>query len=95
MLCLLLSKQHSKSQSSLLKHEVCFILGQIGCDEYEHLIRECIENDEEAEIVRHEALAAVASQSKDVHYLEKFVNHENRLIKESAQVAEFTIKYWC
>ena len=44
--------------------------------------------------MRHEALAAVASQSKDVNYLQKFVGHENRLIKESAQVAEFTIKYW-
>ena len=44
--------------------------------------------------MRHEALAAVASQSKDIEYLEKFINHESQLIKESAEVAKFTIKYW-
>ena len=68
-LCLLLSKQYYKTQCSLLKHEICFILGQIGIDEFEELIRECIENDDEEDIVRHEALAAVASQSKDLAYL--------------------------
>lgn len=31
VLCLLLSKKYSSTQSPLLKHEVCFILGQIGC----------------------------------------------------------------
>lgn len=30
-LCLLLSKKYYKTQTSLLKHEICFILGQIGC----------------------------------------------------------------
>ena len=32
VLCQLLSKQYSKTQTSLLKHEVCFVLGQIGCE---------------------------------------------------------------
>jgi deoxyhypusine monooxygenase len=81
VLCLLLSKEYFKTQTSLLKHEVCFVLGQIGCEGYEHLIRECIENEEEEDIVRHEALAAVASQSKDVHYLDKFVDHPSQLIR--------------
>jgi hypothetical protein len=36
-----------------MKHEICFIIGQIGCDDYEDMIRECMENEEEAEIVRH------------------------------------------
>ncbi len=34
-LCLLVSKKYSPTQSPLLKHEVCFILGQIGCGEDE------------------------------------------------------------
>ena len=38
-LCQLLSKEYFKTQTSLLKHEVCFILGQIGCENYEHLVR--------------------------------------------------------
>ena len=84
VLCQLLSKEYFRTQTSLLKHEVCFILGQIGCDNYEHLVRECIENEEEEAIVRHEALAAVASQSKDHLYLDKFVKSPNRLIRESA-----------
>ena len=74
MLCRLLSKEYFKTQTSLLKHEVCFIIGQVGCEGFEHLIRECLENDEEEDIVRHEALAAVGSQSKDLAYLEKFLN---------------------
>jgi hypothetical protein len=44
--------------------------------------------------VRHEALAAVASQSKDPEYLNKFINYSDRLIRESAQVAQFEIHYW-
>ena len=31
-LCELLTKKYFRYQSNLLKHEVCFILGQIGCD---------------------------------------------------------------
>lgn len=42
----LLSKEYYKTQTSLLKHEICFILGQIGCEKYEDLVRECIENDD-------------------------------------------------
>jgi deoxyhypusine monooxygenase len=93
-LCQLLSKEYCKTQTSLLKHEICFILGQIGCANAEHLVRECIENEEEEPIVRHEALAAVASQSKDASYLDKFVNHPNGLIRESALVAQYSIHYW-
>ena len=37
--------------------------------------------------MRHEALAAVASHGRDVDYLKKFTTHENRLVRESAQVA--------
>lgn len=44
--------------------------------------------------MRHEALAAVASQSKDHEYLNKFLSHPDRLIRESAQVAQFEIHYW-
>lgn len=45
-LCQLLSLKYYKTQTSLLKHEVCFILGQIGIDDYENLVRECVENDD-------------------------------------------------
>ena len=93
-MCRLLSKQHFQTQVSLLKHEVCFILGQIGCEGFEDLVRECIENQEEEDIVRHEALAAVASQSTDFKYLEKFLTYENQLIRESAEVAYCSIKDW-
>ena len=39
-------------------------------------------------------MAAVASQSKDPAYLDKFTNHPNLLIRESALVAQFEIEYW-
>jgi hypothetical protein len=38
----LLSLEFYKTQTSLLKHEICFILGQIGCENCENLVRECI-----------------------------------------------------
>ena len=38
----LLSLEFYKTQTSLLKHEICFILGQIGCENCEDLVRECI-----------------------------------------------------
>ena len=31
ILCELLSRKYYQTQTSLLKHEICFILGQIGC----------------------------------------------------------------
>ena len=96
VLCQLLSRSHFKSQPALFKHEVCFVLGQIGLGKgiQEELLRECIENDEEEDIVRHEALAAVASQSSDEQYLQKFAEHPCPIIRESAQVAIYEIKYW-
>lgn len=88
-LCRLLSLAYYKTQPALLKHEVCFVLGQIGIEEgeQEQLVRQCIENELEEDIVRHEALAAVASQSKDEKYLEKFLSNPSQLIRESALVA--------
>ena len=44
--------------------------------------------------MRHEALAAVASQSKDEAYLQKFADHPSQVIRESALVAIGEIKYW-
>ena len=44
--------------------------------------------------MRHEALAAVASQSKDEKYLEQFSSHPSQIIRESAEVAIGEIKYW-
>ena len=34
-MCKLLSKEYFKAQTSLLKHEVCFVLGQIGCGKWD------------------------------------------------------------
>ena len=44
--------------------------------------------------MKHEALGAIARQSKDPEYLNKFINIPDRLIRESAQVAQFEIHYW-
>ena len=43
--------------------------------------------------MKHEALGAIARQSKDAEYLNKFINIPDRLIRESAQVAQFEINY--
>ena len=81
MLCQLLSRKYAETQNSLLKHEIGFMLGQVGCGSSEHLLKECIENEEEEPIVRHEAIGAMEKHSRDAQYLLQFISHQNALVR--------------
>ena len=67
-----MTKENSKKCSALLKHEVAFILAQM--EEVFHVaipyLIECVSNEEEAPIVRHEVLVSLGDMVDDKSLLE-------------------------
>ena len=75
--------------SALLKHEVAYVLAQMT-DVNEHAVPfllESVLNDDEAPIVRHEALIAVGEMLDDKSQLEHLLDHKDDIVSESCQVA--------
>ena len=88
-MCQCLTRENSRRCSALLKHEVAFILAQME-DVFhvaEPFLIDCVDNEEEAPIVRHEVLVSLGDMIDDKEKLSKFVNHPERIIDESCQVA--------
>ncbi|CDW84373.1 deoxyhypusine hydroxylase [Stylonychia lemnae] len=88
-MCQCMTKENSKKCSALLKHEVAFILAQM-----EEVFKvsipfliDCVANEEEAPIVRHEVLVSLGDMIDDKSLLEQFVNHPDQIVNESCQVA--------
>ena len=77
------------SCGALLKHEVAYVLAQME-DWNEHCIPfllGSVLNDDEAPIVRHEALIAVGEMIDDKNRLEHLASHKDPIVNESCQVA--------
>jgi len=84
----LLKPEYRKLTGPLLRHEICFIFGQLG-DKGEVAINNIIKTMDdlsENEIVRHEALSAYSAISLDKKPIEKYLNDSSRVVKESAIV---------
>jgi len=84
----LLKPEYRKLTGPLLRHEICFIFGQLG-DKGEVAINNILETMDdlsENEIVRHEALSAYSAISLDKRPIEKYLNDSSRVVKESAIV---------
>lgn len=94
-LCKFLDQKNWEATGVLLRHEVCFILGQLEKKAHNAIpqLKASIESKEN-EVVRHEALIAYGAIAQDKEYLKKFVNDPDRIVKESAIVALHTIDYW-
>ena len=77
------------SKSSLLKHEIAYVMGQMQNDAALPYLIERLEDEEENVMVRHEAAEAIGAigniNSKSI--LEKFLKHELPEISESCEVA--------
>ena len=74
---------------ALLKHEVAYVLAQmeeINEPSVPYLL-ESVLNDQEAPIVRHEALIAVGEMIDDKSRLEHLLKHKEDIVSESCQVA--------
>ena len=81
----------SASGSALLKHEVCYVLGQLQSASpgaRDALIR-CLEDSREHPMVRHEAAEALGSiaHPSTRGYLESFASDPEPIIAESCEVA--------
>lgn len=48
---------------------------------------ECVSNEEEAPIVRHEVLVSLGDMIDDKSLLDQFVDHHDLIVNESCQVA--------
>ena len=79
------------SDSALLKHEVCYVLGQIQekGNDARAALRATLENAREHPMVRHEAAEAIGSIAADdtEALLLKFRHDNDRIVAESCEVA--------
>ena len=88
-ICSSLLQENMDTCSPLLKHEVAYVLAQME-DVNEHsvpFLLGSVLNDDEAPIVRHEALIAVGEMIDDKEQLAHLALHKEDIVKESAQVA--------
>ena len=80
-------------QSALLKHEICYVLGQLREDDDNEIARkalfECLEDPNEHAMVRHEAAEAIGSRGGRgaEALLRKYLSCEDRIVSESCEVA--------
>lgn len=84
-----------KSRSSLLRHEVAYVMGQLGdmaaCD----LLSKVLANVQEDSMVRHEAgeaLGAIGSE-ESLPVLEQFLNDPVREVRETCELAIANIRH--
>jgi len=76
-------------ESSLLKHELAYCLGQMGNKRAIPTLNNILEDDSQEVIVRHEAgeaLGAIGS-AESLPILEKYSNHSSQEIAETCQLA--------
>lgn len=77
-----------KSKSDLLRHELGFVMGQMKNEKCLNILESIVMNNNEKDIVRHEAIEAIGSigTEKGFKILERFKNHEVKILRESALV---------
>lgn len=88
-ICQTLTADNMDSCGALLKHEVAYVLAQME-DQNHHAVDYLLTsvlNDEEAPIVRHEALIAVGEMIDDKQRVAHLLEHEEDIVRESAEVA--------
>jgi hypothetical protein len=93
--CQCLKPENSRNCSELLKHEVAFVLGQME-DVFKPAVPfllECVENPEEAPIVRHEVLICLGMNLDDKSKITPFLANEDLIVSQSAEAAIQLIEY--
>jgi len=88
-----LGKALRTGKSALLKHEICYVLGQLR-DDYDNesaktALFACLEDSEEHAMVRHEAAEAIGSRGGEGAevILKKYSHAECKIVRESCEVA--------
>lgn len=85
---MLLAKNRNVT-SPLLRHELCFIVGQINNNDacIHEALKEASLDEEEHPVVRHEAILSFYDITKDEAFVDQFFKHPNQLIRESVELA--------
>jgi len=88
-ICSTLKAENMDSCGALLKHEVAYVLAQMETVNSHSIpfLLESVLNDEEAPIVRHEALIAVGEMIDEKTQLAHLLEHSEDIVRESAEVA--------
>jgi len=85
----LMRRENWAVTTALLRHEVAFIFGQVydNAQSSGEMLEAVCDDDDESPIVRHEVIMALEDITKSKKCLEKYLKHENQVIRESAEVA--------
>jgi hypothetical protein len=93
-ICQTLKPEHFQTCSPLLKHEVSFVLAQM--EKVYHVavpyLLDACQREEEAPIVKHEALVAVGEMIDDGSRIDYLLKHDDPIVSESCAVALNNIK---
>ena len=79
-----------QSKNALFRHEISYVLGQIQSPLVTKQLLECLRNEDEMDMVRHEAAEALGSIATDEVYEElgKYLDKSNPdVVRESCVVA--------
>lgn len=93
--CLVLCEGFN-SDSSLFKHEIAFVLGQMMNSKAVETLIKVLENKSEHEMVRHEAAEALGSIATDdiLPIISKYIKDDQHVVKQSCEVAMDMHTYW-
>ena len=82
--------------SPLFRHEVAYVLGQLGHEAATEALMASVENMEEHEMVRHEAAEALGAIGTPAvtEFLAKYTDDPIIMLRESALVALDVVEYW-
>lgn len=85
-----------KDASPLFRHEVAYVLGQLAHPASAPFLQESVLDPSEHEMVRHEAAEAIGAigTGECCDFLQKYVNAEATMLRESCQVALDCVDYW-
>ncbi|KAH7337086.1 deoxyhypusine hydroxylase, partial [Rhizoctonia solani] len=84
-----------KDESALLKHELAYVLGQMGDPYAIPTLSNVLSNESEDPMVRHEAAEALGALSAEsaIPLLEKYLTCSERTVRETCEIALDKIKW--
>jgi deoxyhypusine monooxygenase len=84
-----------REDSSLMRHELAYILGQMQCNEATETLSNILKDENEDILVRHESAEALGAlgQMASLELLLSFTDHSAPEIAETCQIAVDLIKY--
>ncbi|KAF8685720.1 Deoxyhypusine hydroxylase [Rhizoctonia solani] len=84
-----------RDESALLKHELAYVLGQMGDPRAVPTLSDVLSNEKEDPMVRHEAAEALGALSAEsaIPLLEKYLDCPERAVRETCEIALDKIKW--